>query len=223
MLNGVINIIGNPSSFDDYTLSPGWNIPYASTFRYDAEPTKDMLLDALKISGNFFWFGPGSEDTISGNVKKSNLVSDEVEQALQNKKHRSNPKKGIIYENKRPYRLVILNGCSTYHADWANAFGIDFSEQGSTNIVLEYQFTGRKPQAFVAWSEDVVVPRAGDVGGSVHAQYALALGELFSRWMGGFPLEVCMDFFADTATGYGFTNQDSWKISGCVDLRRYDP
>ena len=38
-----------------------------------------------------------------------------------------------------------------------------------------------------------------------------------------FPLDICMEFFADTATSYGFTNQDQWKISGCTDLMRSDP
>ncbi len=221
MRDSVINIVGNPSSFDSYTLSPQWNIPYTSTFRYDNDDDKELLLNALKSSGNFFWFGHGNADAIAGNVHKSNLLSDDVERVLENKKHRST--RTLLRDNKRPYRLVILNGCDTYHAGWANAFGIDFSETGSTNIVLEYQFTGRKPQAFVAWTDQGLCPGAFDSGGIAHAQYGSALSELFSRWMGGYPLDICMDFFADTATGYGFTNQDKWRISGCSDLKRHDP
>lgn len=221
MLNGVINIIGSPASFDSYALLPNGNVPFGGSFRYDNDQDKAVLLDALKSSGNFFWFGHGSTASISGNDKRSSLLSDDVEKALDNKKHRTSRK--VVYENKRPYRLVILNGCSTYHPDWANAFGIDFSKEGSTDIVLEYQFTGRKPQAFVGWTVDVDVPPSHPLSSGAHAEYALALGEMFSRWMGGFPLETCLDFFADTATSYGFTGQDKWRISGCYDLTRYDP
>ena len=122
--------------------------------------------------------------------------------------------------NKHPYRLVILNGCETYDAGWVNAFGIDYSMLGSTNIVLEYQFFGREPRAFVGWTAQIDVPRFAI--SVVHAQYALALSELFSKWMGGFPLDFCVDSFADSAIGYGFSLQDKWMISGCLDLRRND-
>lgn len=224
MLDGVINIIGNPGLGDEYLLLPAFNNPFGSAFRYDTEANKDTLLDALKSSeaGNFFWFGHGDSVIIQGNAKKSAITSGDIENALRNKKHRSRPPRFSL-NNQHPYRLVILNGCTTYSSDWADAFGIDFTPGGSASVVLEYQFLGRSPQAFVGWTAEVVVPGSFDPTGLSHTKYSLALAELFSRWMGGFPLDICLDFFGDSATGNGFTDQDKWKISGCVDLQRNDP
>lgn len=226
MLDGVINIIGNPGLDNEYLLLPEGNAPFGSAFRYDTQIDQETLLDALKSSeaGNFFWFGHGSADVIEGNDKKSLIATGNVENALKNKKHRSKPPKYSL-SNKHPYRLAILNGCKTYSDGWVNAFGIDYSPGGSTNIVLEYQFTGRTPQAFVGWSEDVEIPTALDagLGWLKHAEYSQALAEMFSQWMSNYPLEFCLDSFADTAIGYGFTGADKWKISGCTDLQRQDP
>jgi hypothetical protein len=227
MLNGVINIIANPGLDDEYSLLPDPGSAFSCcAFRYDTPEDRDILMNALTRSdaGNFFWFGHGAEDNITGNAMKSTIADVDIENWLQNKAHRSKPPK-YSYSNKHPYRLVILNGCKTYEAGWANAFGIDYSAAGSTNIVFEYLLTGRPPQAFVGWQGNVVVPTPADaaLGWLKHAEYSQALAELFSRWMSYYPLEFCLDFYADTAIGYGFSEADTWKISGCTDLQRHDP
>lgn len=224
MLDGVINILANPGLDDEYELLPqGLNGWHCCAFRYDTSQDQEVLLKALANpeAGNFFWFGHGDEEVIQGNAKKSSLATGNVENALQNKAHRSKPPK-YSYQNKHPCRLVILNGCKTYSQGWANAFGITYSPGGSTNIVFEYTFTGREPQAFVGWTGDVDVPDL-DPGGGEHPAYAQALAEMFARWMGNFPLDICLDFFGDTAVGFGFDDQDTWKISGCIDLQRHNP
>jgi hypothetical protein len=117
---------------------------------------------------------------------------------------------------------VILNGCETYSSGWAGAFGVPFSANGTTDFVADYQFVGRTPRAFVGWTAEAIIPSGGDITGFKHAQYGEALGYLFYDWMSGFPLYLCLEDFADVATGDGFTDQDKWKISGCVDLTRGD-
>jgi hypothetical protein len=219
MLNAVINILGDPSSFDEYTLAPSLNVPYGSAFRYDTDADKKVLLNVLKDNENFFWFGHGSFTTIAGNDKKSSIGTADVQRMLGNFPGQGTQRRPRTA--KHPYRLVILNGCETYGPVWATSFGIDFAPSGSTNIVLEYQFSGRKPQAFVGWDSQGEIPDF-DTTGVAHAQFGQALAELHSRWMGGFPLDLCLEFFGETAVGFGFQGQDKWKISGCVDLRRHD-
>lgn len=219
ILNAVVNILGDPSSFDEYTLAPSLNFPYSSTFRYDTDADKKVLLNSLKDNENFFWFGHGSFNTIAGNDTVSSIGTADVQRVLENYPGQGTQRRPRA--PKHPYRLVILNGCETYGSDWATSFGIDFSPSGSTNIVLEYQFVGRKPQAFVGWTAEGEVPDF-DTTGLAHAQFGQAQAELFSRWMGGFPLDLCLEFFGETAVGFGFQGQDKWKISGCADLKRHD-
>ena len=221
MLGGLINIFGDPSNFDAYTLRPDpFNVPYARSFRYDTDDDKKVLLQALKDSNSFFWVGHGNANGILGNAKKSSLVAGEVQIALENLSNLSSPKKPKV--DKHPYHLVVLNGCETYTATWSRAFGIPFSPQGSTNSVLEYQFTGRAPRAFVGWTAEVDLPRSPDVSGVAHAEFSLALAYFSSYWMSGAPLNYCVDAFANVAVDYDFEDQDKWKISGCPDMRRSD-
>ena len=220
MLNGVINLIGNPGLPEEYALRPAANAAYANAFRYDDDLDYQILLNALKApdSGNFFWFGHGASDAIQGNAKKSALDAGDVENALQNKKHRSKPPK-FSHRNQHPYRLVILNGCETYGAEWANAFGIDFSASGSTNNVTAYLTQGRQSQAFVGWTKGVEVP-SGFASTGLHQEYAEGLAYLFAGWMEGFPLNVCLSDYAEKMDEHNFDDHDSYRISGAYDLFR---
>lgn len=219
MLNGVINILGNPADFNSYFLAPNLNFPYTSTFRFDNDADKKVLLDSLKQYQNFFWLGHGGYNAILANEDRASIGPADIEEILQNLAYKSSEKRPR--EDKHPYRLVILNGCETYSSLWSGAFGIPFSSEGSTNFVLDYQFTGRMPRAFVGWTNTVELPFGLDVGGAAHTAYGEALGQLFSKWMAGYPLEYCLDFFADKADEHDFDGHDSWRISGCVDLTRW--
>jgi Bacterial Ig domain len=217
MLDGVINILGDPSS-DSYYLNPPPNSPYGAAFRYDTDDHREILLDYLgdQTSGNFFWFGHGSATSMQGNGKKSQLDVDTVENQLQNKKGRSTPKHA--YKNKHPYRLVILNGCKMYSAPWANAFGFDFSPSGSTNDVLAYIRQGRQPQAFVAWSTDIDVPRFASSG--AHANYALALAYLTSMWMEGYSINSALLQYQFQQAANANSGHENWKVSGSTFMTR---
>ncbi len=57
IVNGVINLVGNPADPNSYFLAPPGNIPYVSAFRYDTDADKQALLNALSDSSLFFWFG----------------------------------------------------------------------------------------------------------------------------------------------------------------------
>ena len=83
-------------------------------------------------------------------------------------------------------KLVILNGCETYGDIWSRTFGVDFSQQMSTNYVLLYNAIGRVPRAYVGWTKQNYVPSSLDFTGVDHAEFGLALGGLFSDWMAGF-------------------------------------
>jgi hypothetical protein len=222
MEDGVVNVLGNPSDFSSYNLLPVANVPYGgSTFRYDSDSDKDILMHALSASGNFFWFGHGSDLSIGGNPKKSDVLAGDVEGLLGNKAFRSTRKKPRT--DKHPYHLVILTACETYSSDWAGAFGIDFSANGSSLTAADYANAGRQPRAFVGWTKQIFLPTSGDSSGLAHAQYASALQALFGNWMEGYPLDYCMDQFNAVADSYGFTGAngaDSWKISGCIETQR---
>jgi hypothetical protein len=219
MVNAVINILGDPAGADEYTLAPSFNVPYASAFRYDTEGDKKILMQAFTENNNFFWIGHGSDVSIAGNDLRSSIAPADVARLLGNFSSMSSKK--FPRTDKRPYRLVILNGCETYGSFWAGAFGIDFASAGSSNTTLDYQFTGRMPRAFVGWTGQGEVPD-NDFTGGAHAGYGEALAELFGYWMAGFPLDFCVDAFADKALANGFDGQDTWKISGCPDLQRRD-
>ena len=222
MLNGVIDILANPARNDEYYLLPGANGFNEDAFRYDDNIDKDILYDAMKQdgSGNFFWFGHGATDTIQGNIKRSAILASEVETQLMNKKHRSTRKHARA--NEHPYRLAILNGCNTYSPDWANAFGIDFSPGGSTNDVFAYYQQGRQSQAYVGWVNTIEVPGYG-APAYWSTQYAVALADLFSRWMDGYALETCLLWYAYDMDQYNFDGHDSWKISGTAYMWRTAP
>jgi hypothetical protein len=219
MMDGVVNILGNPAFDDEYTLRPASNIPFGGAFRFDTGDDRTILMDALKAgdSGNFFWFGHGDRSTIQGNAKKASIISGDVENELKNKKHRSKPPK-IVRKNEHPYRLVILNGCETYSAEWANAFGIDYSPNTSTNSLLMHLVQGREPQAFVGWKDGIEVPAIADF--TMHNQYALALADLFVSWMGGSSIQSCLEDYAEQMDSFDFEFHDSWRISGCFNLTR---
>jgi hypothetical protein len=216
MLGGVINILGDPST-DSYFLVPPPNSPYAAAFRYDTDDQRETLIAALEnnATGNFFWFGHGSATSMQGNSKKSQLDVDTVENHLFNKKHRSTRHN---YPNKHPYRLVILNGCKMYSAAWANAFGFDYSANGTPNDVVAYRRQGRQPQAFVAWTKDIEVPRFASV--SAHQNYALALAYLTSMWMEGFSIESCLLQYQFQQAANGNGGHENWRVSGSSGFYR---
>ena len=153
-----------------------------------------------------------------GNRNRADIGTADIENILQNLAYKSTPKHPK--EDKHQYRLVILNGCETHSTLWPGVFGIPFSSETSTNTVLDYQYTGQMPRAFVGWSQIVKIPFNWDPTGIGHAQYGLALGQLFSKWMSGYPLDFCLDSFSDMALSYGYSGNDSWRISGCTDLTR---
>ena len=171
-------------------------------------------------SGNFFWIGHGDVDAIQGNAEHSALAPGEVENTLQNKRHRSTEK--VPTEDKHPYRLVILNGCKTYCPDWAHAFGIDFQPGGATNDVTAYFQHGRPSQAFVAWTNNIGVPGLGDFNFRSD-EYAVGLAALFSRWMDGYALENCLGWYEYYMANYLFAGHGSWKISGTAYMWRAAP
>jgi hypothetical protein len=226
MDDGVINVLGDPSDDSSYFLLPAANIPYGgSSFRYDSESDKAILMHALNVSGNFFWFGHGGFANIFGNPTHSAIGPSDVEALLGNEAFRSTAK--TPRANKHPYFLVILNACETYDHNWAGAFGIDFSANGSSDSVDDYEYVGRIPRAFVGWSKEIGVPGDNDLfwEGLLDAEYGDALNALFNYWMAGYPLYVCMSEFSSNALDFQpslFQNADSWKISGCYNLRRGD-
>ena len=122
--------------------------------------------------------------------------------------------------NSHPYKLVVLNGCQTDGDLWPRSFGIDYDPPGTTNYVPWYQATGRSPRAFIGWTKENYAPGAGDVTGLAHAEFGDASGALWSDWMRGFPLNLCIEDFTNSAIQNGFAGQDSHHISGCVDLKR---
>ena len=183
---------------------------------------KQILTNALAENLYFFWLGHGSWNTIMGNPDKSNISATDVRNALRNFEFDSTPKHPKT--NAHPYKLVVLNGCQTDGDQWARSFGVTYDPVGTTNYVPYYQYVGRSPRAFVGWTKENEAPGGWDVtlGGYAHAEFGTALGALWSDWMNGFPLITCLGDFADSATNNGFVGQDSWHISGCVDLQRGD-
>ncbi len=236
MQDGVINILGSPADIDSYSLLPAANAPYAGTaFRYDDEEDHKILMNpynksfgALANSGNFFWFGHGLNYLIAGNAKKDEIRCRQGGEFLGVGEYLGNsgylPGDVDPKANLHPYSLVILNGCETFSELWSDAWGIE-STPGS---FAEYNNIGRVPRAFVGWTKECGVPgQRNDTlfDGVLDEEYGNCLGDLFLSWMEGYPLNQCMSIFsydATTTEPIYFINQDSWNISGCVDLEIYD-
>lgn len=230
MQDGVINILGTPADEDSYFLLPAANAPYAGTaFRFDDAEDQKILMNpynksfgAFANSGNFFWFGHGSNISIAGNPKKDELFCTEVGKFLGNTGYL--PSDVDPKFNLHPYSLVILNGCETFSTLWAGAWGIE----STPGAYSEYSYIGRVPRAFVGWTKEVGVPsqlKDFVFDGVLDEEYGNCLGSMFLAWMEGFPLDQCISIFsydATTTEPLYFINQDSWEISGCVDLEIYD-
>ncbi len=224
IMGGVVNILADPAANNPYTMPPRcfwnqWDSPN-TMFRYDTDSDKQILTNAIAQNLYFFWLGHGGSSAIEGNPDKSNISPLDVESVLGNFQSKSTPKHPKT--NSHPYKLVVLNGCQTDSSQWSQSFGIDYDQVGTTNYVPWFQASGRTPRAFVGWMKENKAPGAWDIalGGVAHAEFGSALGSLWSDWMNGFPLEACLGDFADSATNNNFTGQDSWHISGCVDLQR---
>jgi Bacterial Ig domain len=219
---GAVDILGNPADNNAYLLLPGSNIPLSdSTFRFDSPTDKTVLTQALKSSGNFFWFGHSGGSVIMGQETHSYLDSFDTQKLLGNYAALSSPKTPL--QNKHPYYFTVLLGCETYQPTWANAFGVTFSANGTTDSSASYENVGRQPNAFVGWTKLVFLPSANDFSGLEHSEYENVVATLFGDWMAGYPLNSCMDDFNATASSYGFTGSngaDSWQISGCYDLQK---
>lgn len=222
MLNGVINLIDQRIIGNGYYLHPAANVALATAFRFDTVEDGDLLLSELKSPnvGNFFWFGHGGKDFIAGNVKKGSIGADDVENELQNKAHRSTPH--VPRTNKHPYKFVVLNGCESYSAEWANAFGIDFAPDGSTTTSLSYISSHRSPRAFVGWTEQIEVPNRFGSWIGYEVRYSEGLAHLFYNWMQGNFLTYSLNQYATKMAQHGFANHDSWRISGCTTMTRND-
>ena len=222
MLNGVINLIDERIIGNGYTLRPTANVALATAFRFDTIADGELLVDELKSpsAGNFFWFGHSGKDFIAGNVKKTSVDAGLVELALQNKAHRST--RLAPRTNAHPYKFVVLNGCENYTADWANAFGIDFSPDGTTDYTGTYLPAGRTPRAFVGWKEQIDVPNRLGSWIGYESEYSEGLGLLFYNWMQGNYLTYSLNQYANRMAFHGFDGHSSWRISGCADLTRTD-
>ncbi len=224
IMGGVVNILANPSANNPYTMAPccfwnQWDSP-DTMFRYDSDSDRQILTNALAQNLYFFWLGHGGSSAIEGNPDKSSIGPSDVQYALGNLFPQSSAKHPK--SNSHPYKLAVLNGCQTDSPQWSKSFGIDYDQVGTTNYVGWFQASGRTPRAFVGWLDVNKAPGAWDIalGGTAHSKFASALGSLWSDWMNGFPLEPCLSDFADVATNNNFTGQDSWHISGCIDLQR---
>lgn len=225
MLDGMINIVGNPALDNEYLLSPAANVPFGSTFRVQTEADKTTLENEFKSSANknFFWFGHGSDIHISpfaGENAPVTILADDIENWLENKAHRAMGKEHLssIYQNKNPYRLAIISGCETYSAAFANAFGVDFE----TSSTFVYNLLGRTPRAFVGWTTQIKAPGVFlGIDAGLHVKYAEALATMNSYWMSGADLQTSLIEFADKAQANGFgTEVWDFEIAGCEDLVR---
>jgi hypothetical protein len=224
IMGSVVNILANPADSNPYTMAPccfwnQWDSPN-TMFRYDTDSDKRIFTNALAQNLYFFWTGHGGTSVLTGNPDKSNISPLDVQNALGNFQSLSTPKHPKT--NAHPYRLVVLNACQSDSEQWSHSFGIDYDQIGTTNYVPWFKASGRTPRAFVGWSKENIVPDQRDVECTGHAEFGEALGALWSEWMANFPLETCLQDFAQIATNYNFTGQDSWHISGCVDLQRND-
>ncbi len=236
----IINIITNPALANEYRVYPspnGWNV--GTTFQYQNNSDKQTLLNALASpnSRNFFWLGHGQDALFTPSSEKiphTYITPNDISEALENGAFMRNNR--IINREKvrkHPYRLVILMGCEMVGNEWPNAFGIDARE----STVAEYQALQRKPRAMVIWTSPIQVPAGNDLfeipqvraptnliyAGREHTKMSLALAVLFSNWMANRPLKECMEAFEREALRQGFRGMDSWKIHGCIDLRKEGP
>jgi hypothetical protein len=253
MLNSVVNNLNTDGDLytavgggKDYNLvptGPGGNVPACSAWRYyNNQASRNVLESALSSSANFYWWGHGSESTISPHGESApgtdfGEPAGSVAHILHNKETSLHSQ---IYNFEHPYRLVILDSCDGYSKEWAYAFGIIYQPWGSHYSVNDYKNTFHlDPQAFVAWTVETPAPSPNSLTSGGIYEYKNALNILFTEWQYGRPLNVCMKKYTDELVSYGFTDDNgyrfgwwsfygsgiavrNYKISGCVDLTTFD-
>ena len=228
MRDGVINFLNGAVWSHSYRVLPEpANAPLVSTaFRYDTDVDKGVLTNALVGSGNFFWFGHGTDSgTIAGNPETSYLDSSDIRTLLKNKNTESDYMEYSMKPelNEGPYKLTILNSCYSYEKFMATAFGVDFIKSGTIRTAQDYKDCARQPRAFVGWEKGILVPTEYWLSGYyMSSYYQSALSSFWRNWMQGEALDVCLNAFDGLIFGTVFNGMRKWKISGCKDLTRYD-
>ena len=225
MQHSVVDLLGNPLHSNPYDLLPkGGNVPLgAVTFRYDTDVDKTTLTNALTQGANFFWFGHGLETMIFGNFDKSRIGGFEILDLLENYAWLS--RAGKPKNNKKPYKLVVLNSCNSAGGRLMEpAFGFEYYSETSTDTVLDYILFERTPKAYVGWREEIHVPSEEDAwfGATLQGHYKNLMADIWSRWMSGQELNQCLSPCNDLLTKYRFPGIESWRISGCFNLRKFD-
>ena len=190
VMNGVENVIFNPTLNNEYTPSPlnfpGWF--HAPFFMHDLDGsmngTKNLSDDEVAVVndlaslsvGNFYWHGHGSHDFI-GSGTGVGLGPSVVANRLKN----YYGKRGGNF--KHPYRLVILEACNTGDNLWVHAFGIE----STVRDAAWFQAHGESPQAMLAWPGMIAA-----LGGSMQlASHSEHLADFFGAWMSGHTLVEC--------------------------------
>src|SRR5205807_1637758 len=115
--------------------------------------------------------------------------------------------------NNHPYRLVILNGCTTWGEGWVWAWGLPTIVGEETKAVFDRY--GLDHAAYVGWNRNF---EACNTGGDA---YATCLSTLFGKWREGRPLRECLVAYTAQANDPGNAHcfvVDYWKIAGCGDL-----
>ena len=178
--------------------------------------SKDVLMQALQSSGNFFWVGHAKPSFIYPNLNDESLklTAKEIGQVLNNLPKTISHGTNYIL---KPYKLVILFACQAYSGDFADAFGIvDYTpprvplsgppnpiiydqylnEGRATNTVDEYLASGKVPQAYVGWPCNINAPGNKD---EVNLEQA-NIFSMFAKWQDDSPehftISQCMNSLA---------------------------
>lgn len=94
------------------------------------------------------------------------------------------------------------------------------------DLLENYAWLSRagKPKAYVGWREEIHVPSEEDAwfGATLQGHYKNLMADIWSRWMSGQELNQCLSPCNDLLTKYRFPGIESWRISGCFNLRKFD-
>jgi hypothetical protein len=222
--DNVENVLFDPTLDNTYN-NTFLNCYYCDPFFMGNTNDQRILLDDLSNGsvGNFYWNGHGSEQSIgsSANTNQdaqgySSFTYSDVETSLGNLF--GGHLKGGWSKRAHPYRLVILDSCSSADGiEWAKAFGII----GNAYSASRLRSMGYDPQAFVGW----VGSFNGPFTPTDMAYYGEHLNDLFELWMSDVPLDECVGYAASYYQGaaysiYDMPLGDNWKIYGDPILTR---
>ena len=147
---------------EDYDLLPnGYNDPYSDDPFLWTTNSNSTLTNALADGncGNLYWMGEANPYAFGSSNERTYLSADNIAQLLGNRGTLGN-----ALLNDHPYRLVIIDGCTSWGIELPKAFGMAVFGEETKPV---FNQVGLDPSAYVGWNhptaQEVLSGRKGSL------------------------------------------------------------